>query len=132
MWGIFEKTFNIAKVALKLRSYKQSLLASNIANVDTPGYRRKDIPFQKVMQAYLSNQDLSLKRTDPRHISNKPTSINEILETYKDKSLGTPNNVSLEQEVTELVQNQVMYEATLQALSKEIQRLKEAITEGGR
>ncbi len=132
MWGIFEKTFNIAKVALKLRSYKHSLLASNIANVDTPGYRRKDIPFQKIMQAYLSNKDLPLKTTNSKHIFNKPASIKEIAETYKENTLGTPNNVSLEQEITELIQNQVLYEATLQALAKEIERLKEAITEGGR
>ncbi|WP_038057667.1 flagellar basal body rod protein FlgB [Thermodesulfobacterium hydrogeniphilum] len=132
MWGIFEKTFNIAKQALKLRSYKHSLLASNIANVDTPGYRRKDIPFEKVMQAYLSNKGLPLKTTNPKHITGKPTSIKEIAETYKENTLGTPNNVSLEEEITELIQNQVLYEATLQALAKEIERLKEAITEGGR
>ena len=135
MWGIFEKTFNIAKAALKLRSYKQTLIASNIANVDTPGYRRKDIPFKKIMQEYLSNSapDLPLKTTDPRHIEPRNTEdVLSIAEIYKSKTLGTPNNVSLEQEITELTQNQVLYEATLQALAKEIQRLKEAITEGGR
>ncbi len=134
MWGIFEKTFNVAKAALKLRSYKQELIASNIANVDTPGYRRKDIPFQKVMQAYLGESgDIPLKTTSPKHIKDPDTkNIMSLAKVYKDKTLGTPNNVSLEQEITEMTQNQVLYEATLQALAKEIQRLKEAITEGGR
>jgi len=134
MWGIFEKTFNVAKAALKLRSYKQELIASNIANVDTPGYRRKDIPFQKVMQAYLGESgDIPLKTTSPKHIKDPDTkNIMSLAKAYKDKTLGTPNNVSLEQEITEMTQNQVLYEATLQALAKEIQRLKEAITEGGR
>ena len=67
MWGIFEKTFNIVKTSLKLRAYRHTLLASNIANVDTPGYRRKDIPFEKVIQAYLSNKDIPLKTTNPKH-----------------------------------------------------------------
>jgi flagellar basal-body rod protein FlgB len=53
MLGVFEKTFNLVKTALKIRSYKHSLLASNIANVDTPGYRGKDIPFEKIIQSYL-------------------------------------------------------------------------------
>jgi len=134
MWGIFEKTFKIARAALKLRSYKQELIASNIANVDTPGYRRKDIPFEKVMQAYLSNGgDIPLKTTSPKHIkANSFSNLSSLAKAYESKTLGTPNNVSLEREITELTQNQVLYEATLQALAKEIERLKEAITEGGR
>jgi flagellar basal-body rod protein FlgB len=132
MWGIFEKTFNIVKTSLKLRAYRHTLLASNIANVDTPGYRRKDIPFEKVMQAYLSNKDIPLKATNPKHIRDGRGSIKKLAEAYETNTLGTPNNVSLEQEITELTENQVLYEATLQALAKEIERLKEAITEGGR
>ena len=66
MLGIFGKTFNLVKTALKIRSHKHTLLASNIANVDTPGYRRKDIPFEKIMQSYLSQEGL-LKTTHPKH-----------------------------------------------------------------
>jgi len=131
MLGVFEKTFNLVKTALKLRSYKHSLLASNIANVDTPGYRRKDIPFEKIIQSYLSKENY-LKTTHPKHLKGYRKNINELIKAYEEESLGTPNNVNLEEELTQLTENQMLYEATLQALSKELERLKEAITEGGR
>ena len=131
MLGIFEKTFNTVKLALKLRFYKHSLLASNIANIDTPGYRRKDIPFEKIMQSYLFNERL-LKTTHPKHLKGFKNNLNTLIESYEEETLGTPSNVSLEEEITQLTENQLLYETTLQALSKELERLKEAITEGGR
>ena len=131
MLGILEKTFDLVRVALKLRSYKHTLLASNIANVDTPGYRRKDIPFEKIIQNYLSKESL-LKTTHPKHFKGLRKNIDEIIKAYEDETLGTPNNVNLEEEIVQLTENQILYEATLQALSKELERLKEAITEGGR
>ncbi|HEA83834.1 MAG: flagellar basal body rod protein FlgB [Thermodesulfobacterium sp.] len=131
MLGIFGKTFNLVKTALKIRSHKHTLLASNIANVDTPGYRRKDIPFEKIMQSYLSQEGL-LKTTHPKHFKGFRKDINELIKTYEEETLGTPNNVNLEEELVQLTENQLLYEATLKALSKELERLKEAITEGGR
>lgn len=131
MLGVFERTFNLVKTALKLRSYKHSLIASNIANVDTPGYRKKDISFEKVIQSYLSERS-DLKTTHPQHLKRFKRTIKELIKTYEEETLGTPNNVNLEEELVQLTENQMLYEATLQALSKELERLKEAITEGGR
>ncbi|RKX60080.1 MAG: flagellar basal body rod protein FlgB [Thermodesulfobacteriota bacterium] len=131
MLGKFDKVFNIVKIALKLRSYKNSLIASNIANVDTPGYRRKDIPFEKVIQSYLSEERI-LKVTNPKHFIKREASLKEIIEKYEPQTLGTPNNVSLEEEMVNLTQNQILYQATLQALAKELNMLKEAINEGRR
>jgi len=131
MLGVFERTFNLVKTALKIRSYKHSLLASNIANVDTPGYRRKDISFEKIIQSYLSEKN-RLKTTHPKHFDGSFKNIYKLLKAYEEETLGTPNNVNLEEELVQLTENQMLYEATLQALSKELERLKEAITEGGR
>ncbi|QER41623.1 flagellar basal body rod protein FlgB [Thermodesulfobacterium sp. TA1] len=132
MWGLFEKTFNTVKLALNLRAKKHSLLASNIANVDTPGYRRRDLPFEKIMQTYLSNES-NLKTTRPKHFTGKENLVKKMTEEMERvQTLGTPNNVSLEEEISLLTENQLMYEATLQALAKELERLKEAITEGGK
>jgi len=131
MLGVFERTFNLVKTVLKIRSYKHSLLASNIANVDTPGYRRKDIPFEKIIQSYLSEKN-RLKTTHTKHFDGSFKNINKLLKAYEGETLGTPNNVNLEEELVQLTENQMLYEATLQALSKELERLREAITEGGR
>ncbi|MFN3921164.1 MAG: flagellar basal body rod protein FlgB [Caldimicrobium sp.] len=131
MWGSFQKVLDTIKVSLKLRSMRHQMLSSNIANVDTPGYRRKDISFERVMQMYLS-QERKLKVTDKRHFSFRERTLEDLTRTSESLTLGTPNNVSLEEEMVNLTENQLLYESTLQALSKELERLKEIITEGGR
>ncbi|MCS7149356.1 MAG: flagellar basal body rod protein FlgB [Caldimicrobium sp.] len=130
MWGNLQRLYDTVRLSLKLRTEKHKLISSNIANVDTPGYRRKDLPFERIMQSYLSN-DKALKVTKPKHFSTRGRSIEDML-YIQPETLGTPNNVSLEEEMVSLTENQLLYETTLQALAKELERLKEIITEGGR
>lgn len=131
MWGAFQKLMDTVRISLRLRTERHQLLASNIANVDTPGYRRKDLPFEKIMESYLK-QERVLKVTNPRHIPVRERSLEELLKRYQPPTLGTPNNVTLEEEISALTENQLLYESTLQALAKELERLKEIISEGGR
>lgn len=130
MFGrLFSRTWDLVGKSLKVRSFRHGVLSSNIANVDTPGFRRKEVPFKEIMQSYLG-QDLPLKRTDPRHFPQSPLSQRDwIREPSND--VGTPNNVSLEEEMSKLVENHLLYQATLEALIKELNFLKEALTEGG-
>ncbi|OAQ20704.1 flagellar basal body rod protein FlgB [Thermosulfurimonas dismutans] len=130
MFGkMFSKTWDLIARSLKLRNLRHDVLASNIANVDTPGYRRKDIPFEKVMRAYLG-EEMPLKMTHARHISNSPREVQaQIVEP---EEVGTPNNVSLEEEMSKLMENHLLYQATVEALIKEIGLMREAITEGGK
>ncbi len=131
MFGrVFQKTWDLVNQSLKLRLLRHEVLASNVANVDTPGYRRKDVPFEKLMRAYLNESPLPLRRTRSEHFSALRSSRKpEIVEA---EELGTPNNVSLEEEMSRLMENHLLYQATVQALIKEIQLLREAITEGGK
>ncbi len=133
MWGLLEKTINLVNTALKLRSYRHQLLSSNIANVDTPGYRRKDILFEKIFKKYFTELKTKvLKTTKDNHFLTRPILLEDWKKEIEPFTLGTPNNVNLEEEMVSLTENQLLYEATLQALSKELERLKEIITEGGR
>ncbi len=130
--GLFGKTWRVVAESLKLRLARNDVIAANIANVDTPGYRRKVLPFEKIMQAYLKGEP-KLETTNPRHI--KPTPFEPPVTTETDwtpPDEGTPNNVSLEDEMARLTENTILYQATIQALMKELQILKDAITEGGK
>lgn len=131
MWGNFQKLLDTVKVSLRLRTERHHLLSANIANVDTPGYRRKDIPFEKVMERYLQRERL-LKTSSSRHIPLRDGRLSDLVKGFQPDTLGTPNNVSLEEEMTALTENQLLYESTLQALAKELERLREIITEGGK
>jgi len=129
---IFGQAWDVVTRSLKLRLAKHDVIAENIANVDTPGYRRRDLPFAKVMEAYLKGAP-RLKTTNPRHIEPSPLEPPLMLrEEIMPSDEGTPNNVSLEEEMAKLAENNLLYQATVQALIKELELLREAITEGGR
>ncbi len=131
---LFGKTWQVVAKSLRLRLARHDVIAANIANVDTPGYRRKDIPFEKVMAAYLKDSP-KLKTTHPRHVGSDPLApplCSRFEEDCVPLDEGTPNNVSLEEEMAKLSENNLMYQATVQALIKELELLKEAITEGGK
>lgn len=62
--------FNAA--ALKLRSHRQQVLASNLANADTPGYQARDVAFDSVLRAQMqglaAQAGLPMVASDPRHL----------------------------------------------------------------
>ncbi len=70
---LFGKTFQIIEKALELRSQKSAVISSNLVNIDTPGYRARDLPFKKIMEQYLGNtsQGLQMEETDPGHMNSK-------------------------------------------------------------
>ncbi len=66
---LFDKTIGVLEQAIKLRSKRNSVLAGNIANVDTPGYRPRDVKFRKLMENYMDRPvDSRLSVTDPDHL----------------------------------------------------------------
>ncbi len=159
---LFGKTFQIIEKALNLRSKKAAVITSNLVNIDTPGYKAKDLPFKKIMEQYLgtSSSGLKMEKTEPGHIdaTGKLYSCNpkraaldtaaqlmttnpmhyqfgiednnsRLIEVSKER--GTPNNTDLDLEMAKLAKNNLEYQATVQALIKEFEMLKNAI-EGGK
>ncbi len=130
--SLFGKMWKVVSEALSLRLIRHDVIASNIANVDTPGYRRKEFPFEKIMEEYLKDKP-PLITTHPRHIEPSPEEPRIFSEEdWMPSDEGTPNNVSLEEEMARLSENTIFYQATVQALIKELEILREAITEGGK
>ena len=160
---LFGKTFQIIEKALNLRSKKAAIITSNLVNIDTPGYKAKDLPFKKIMEQYLNadyGSGLKMETTEPGHMnmrgelneginnnisfSNDPELLATNPRHYRfgleednsglvknSKERGTPNNVDLDLEMAKLAKNNLEYQATVQALIKEFEMLKNAI-EGGK
>lgn len=146
MKGIFGWTFEVLETALHVRGKRNEVLSANISNLETPGYRPKDIPFKEVMARYLENGKAGgLSVTHPDHIPD-PWRVATIAtgprtglspEGYAIVDLtprerGTPNSVDLEREMGELALNNLQFQSTVQSLIKELDMLKTAITEGGK
>jgi len=99
---------------------RQQLIADNIANVDTPQYKRQDIDFKKTL-ANAINQDASgAGDLDPVYIDS---------DQYTEGNNG--NNVDLENEMTQQAINLLQYDSLTRLESDQLSMLKTAITGGG-
>ncbi|HMK64907.1 MAG TPA: flagellar basal body rod protein FlgB [Thermodesulfobacteriota bacterium] len=119
-----DKGFQILEQIIQTTTLRHKLLASNIANVDTPGYKAKDLPFNTV----LKDQVMGLSRTDANHLAGSP--VQAGVGDVKDEERAPwedGNNVSLDTELSRMTENALLYEAGTTLLSKKIQMYKNAL-----
>lgn len=123
----YSKAREIAYKALDYRSLRQDLISSNIANVDTPMYRPKDVNFEQVLAKkaqellnYAPNKKLGLWKPDTRHVDPVGSRDNKSTIFYRDGHLARNdgNSVDLDVETSEMGKNSVMYQAIVGSLKK--------------
>jgi flagellar basal-body rod protein FlgB len=130
-----DKTLQALTASLKFRQLRQELHASNIANAETPGYKAKKLDFEEALARALDVDDqLAMKSSDSRHFNVGGGSFNNLQpEVYEDSNgIVSPdgNNVDRDQEMAEMAENKVMYDATVQLINKKLGLLKYAIGSG--
>jgi flagellar basal-body rod protein FlgB len=135
---LFDKNTALFEKSVELRSRKNSMIASNIANRETPGYRAQDLVFEKELtQAYHSDRPGPLKVADPRHFDGVKRDPVETVQGTQINSFNPDprmdgNTVNLDTEMTKLAENQLMYEISIRFLTRKFNGIKNAIMEGGR
>lgn len=114
--------------ALKLRSLRNEMLSSNLANADTPGYKARDIDFRSALKEAQGGQ-LSLARTSDLHQSTWSTNRLGADVQYRVPVQPTldGNTVETDVEQAAFAQNAVQYRASLAFLDGQIRSLKFAI-----
>ncbi|MBI1911766.1 MAG: flagellar basal body rod protein FlgB [Deltaproteobacteria bacterium] len=133
--GLFDNTMSLLGNALDLRASRQKLLASNIANQETPGYRAVDLNFENELKKRESGTaDTVLVSTSPRHIpigngiAGNPLIGDRATEIVSyDK-----NSVGIEGEMVRLSENSLNYNISAKMLKTKFNLLMTAIKEGGR
>ncbi len=107
---------------------RSSLLASNIANADTPGYKARDIDFKAALSRAAGEQ-IALKTTSGKHIAGTGSSMSspEILYRTPTHSSLDGNTVDSAQEKARFTENAIRYQATLTFLNGKFSGLKRAI-----
>jgi len=128
---IFNKTIDLLEKSLDIRSEKNRVIASNIANQDTPGYRAKEINFKDSISAASASSSLTLLKTSSSHLGgmlggSPDLSVTEIPGTSKQLDGNTVNN---EMEMAKLAENQINYSASIQFISEKFKLINYAITE---
>ena len=123
-----DDVFGIHEEALRVRARRSEVLASNLANADTPGYKARDFDFQAVLRKEMQNP-VRLASTQPGHIRNDQGVVASAQMAYRIPQQASldGNTVELEREQTEFSANAMRYEASLRFLDGRIKGLLTAI-----
>ncbi|MGX2040121.1 flagellar basal body rod protein FlgB [Methylocaldum sp. MU1018] len=124
----FDNALGIHPLALKLRDRRTELLASNLANADTPNYKARDLDFRSVLQGvHPAPLDLAITR-DGHLAATASGAQGEALYRIPQQPSLDGNTVETEQEQMRFAENAVQYQTTLNFLSGKIVSLKTALT----
>ena len=106
---------------------RETLIANNLANVDTPGYKRQDIDFQSVLKKEISNYKyMNLdQKMSAVELSNLNAEVYTDHASYSYRLDG--NNVDVDTEQVELASEQIKYQALTTSITSEFQRLQTVI-----
>ena len=123
------KTIQTLAAALKMREMRIEVIASNIANAETPGYKAKRLDFEDALQRAIDvDGNLSMKSKDDRHFNVGSGGFNNLEpRIYEDPSgVVSPNGntVNREQEMVRMQENRLMYDAAVQLLNKRLGQMK--------
>ena len=134
--GLMGKTEKLLAHALDYRAKRHGVITGNLANIDTPGYKPKDIGFDDALKQALEDPQLKLKVTQPGHMparsSVPPMGKGEFPLSEISGGVQRDSQVDLDREMTKMVKNNLLYEATVRMLSKKFEELREVIEEGRR
>ena len=122
----FDKAFGIHDKALLLFERRTQLLSENIANADTPGYKARDIDFDKVLQN-AQGQSLKMQATHEGHIDPSQQAFAEDVQYRKvEQSAADGNTVDVQKEKAAFAENSMRDQTTMHILSRRISGLKNA------
>jgi flagellar basal-body rod protein FlgB len=123
------KRFDLLEFALDGTNKRHEAISNNVANVNTPGYKREYVEFESVLQNKVENfMDLDL--THNKHIE-----ISEVggIDIKKEEDYYTrrdENNINIDKENADMAKNSIMYNALVRQMSGQLNRLRTVIRDG--
>lgn len=109
---------------------RREAVAGNIANIDTPGYRRREVNFEVELRRAMGGDSRTLRTTDARHIASSRAApagfgVERVQELVSSRRDG--NTVSIDEEMVLLSETQLRYQAATTALGRKLSALREVI-----
>lgn len=126
-----ELVYKLLKKSLNASSTRSKVIANNIANINTKGYKRKYVTFEDTLKNTLDNVDM--KTTNSKHI-NSGNNFGEI-DVKQDNSTSMRedgNNVDIDVEMANQAANTLMYNALVTQVNNKLSQTRYVITGGGR
>lgn len=137
---LFSTTHDVLRRTLDLRQQRHAVLASNIANVETPGFVAKDLSFEEALRAAVAPAPppSPLWRTHEQHLPTPEVPLpavrdvqGRVVVSQSDDIGRDLNTVSIDHEMAKLTTNSFHYNASADLLSRSFDKLRRAISEGG-
>ena len=122
----------VMTVVLDGLSKQQKVISNNIANIDTPGFLAKEVPFKERLNVALQSRDtLALARTDHDHLMLSPAfdAVTQVVERQGTIPRVDGNTVDINREMVDLVEASLKYRAVAQLASKRLSLLKAVVVE---
>ncbi len=127
---LFNKTrIPVLNAVLDVTQLRQRVIAHNIANVNTPGYRRKAVRFQEYLASYVEQPGITGRITEPRHLPiPKPIGAPQVYEAPAVVNDSGINNVDIDREMTDLAENHLFFNAGQRLIAGQFDTLRKSIT----
>lgn len=129
--NIFPQSFQSLEQAMSTAALKQRVHSANIANLDTPNYKSKEVSFQSTLNTAVNNQIMSSIKTNSKHLAfsteNGQTTSSFIKENNSTKITPNGNNVDMDVEMAELAKNQLWYNALTERVNGKFNSLRTVI-----
>ena len=107
---------------LNYRGERQKVISTNIANLDTPGYKTKELAFKDQLKNAENEFQLKLATTHHNHMRAMNDQLKSPLKVYEVKGLpeqNDGNNVNLDTQMSEMSKNDVMFQALKNSIKKD-------------
>ncbi|MBR4904491.1 MAG: flagellar basal body rod protein FlgB [Selenomonadaceae bacterium] len=130
--------FNYLPRAMTAANIRQEIIANNIANVNTPNFRKSSVEFEELLAREIYGEEsdgkLKLERTHDKHLPFVPLDFRAEPTINQDNSTVMrvdDNNVDIDIEMASLAKNQLYYNAIVTEFGGHVSRLKASITSNG-
>ena len=132
--GLFGGSVSLLDNALTVRVKKHSVVASNIANIDTPNYKAFDIVVQEEMKKLGGKKtSVGFKKTHHAHLPARGEDMRivpTLLEPVENGIRKDKNTVDLDKSMADMAENTILYTALAQIVAKRFEGMKAVINEG--
>jgi len=123
--------------ALDAAAVRNEIISQNIANVDTPGYKRKTVSFEEQLSGIINARRVKMQLTDIRHMVSPRDNLRDAAIRVQVDNKSTSfrldgNNVDIDREAALMAENTIKYNALIQRINGGFSMLKSVISEGRR
>jgi len=130
---LFGPTLNNLQSVLDLRAQQHALTATNLANAETPGFHAREINFEKVLANAMDDRPGGgVRMAHARHIGHPTGNVQSprIEESQPAPWVENDNSVVVDREMAKMAENSLLYGAITKSLSKRLQLLRFAASDG--